>query len=149
MRGQSLLEFGLTLPFILLVMYGLIETGRLVFIYASVVSAAREGAQYGSASGLNGTIPFYNDCGGIKTTAKRLGFIQAFQDSDIVISLDSGPGTSVLASQCGTTTAFNDNLHRVTVQVSTNYAPIVPLVPFASFTIRSSSSRTIVTGIPQ
>ena len=49
--AQAAVEFGLALPIMLLVVYGLIESGRLVFIYASVVSAARQAVRYGSTTG--------------------------------------------------------------------------------------------------
>lgn len=144
-----MVEFALVLLLLLLVMYGIVETGRLVFIYASVVSAAREGAQYGAGAGLNGTVPRYNDCTGIKAAAKKLGFIQAFQDSDIQISYDTGPGGLAIAAHCQSATDLLANGNRVIVTVSKGYAPIVPLIPFGSFTITSSSSRTLLVGIQQ
>ena len=68
--AQAMAEFALALPIMLLVMYGLIETGRVVFIYASVVSAARQAARYGSVSGVNGSaIPPWRTI----TTARESG----------------------------------------------------------------------------
>ena len=62
-----MVEFGLALPILLLVVYGLIESGRAVFIYASVATAARQAARYGSATGDNGAgTLYYNDCSGIR-----------------------------------------------------------------------------------
>ncbi|MGE5251945.1 MAG: TadE family protein, partial [Bacteroidota bacterium] len=51
-KAQAMVEFALALPILLLVVYGLLESGRLLFIYASVVTAARQAARYGSATGL-------------------------------------------------------------------------------------------------
>lgn len=147
-----MVEFGLALPVLLLVMYGLIESGRLLFLYASVVSAARQAVRYGSATGLNtsGT-PYYNDCAGIRSTAKGFGFIQPFSDSNIQIGYDNGPGASTPWSQ--TTCPIASSQHpangdRINVRVSTQYAPIVPLVPFRPFTITSSGWRTLLISIP-
>jgi hypothetical protein len=47
-RGQSLVEFALTLPILLLIIFGLIDLGRAVFISNSLAEAARDGARYGS-----------------------------------------------------------------------------------------------------
>src|SRR5512140_1271386 len=92
--AQAMVEFALALPILLLVVYGLLETGRLLFMYASVVTAARQAARYGSASGDNGSgTNYYNDCDGIRAAARRVAFIQRFTDADISISYDSGPHT--------------------------------------------------------
>lgn len=47
-RGQSLVEFALTLPIFLLVVFGLIDLGRAVYVNNSLAEAARDGARYGS-----------------------------------------------------------------------------------------------------
>ncbi len=136
--AQAMVEFSLALPILLLVMYGLIESGRLLFLYASVVSAARQAVRYGSATGVNpsGSTPYYNDCAGIREAAKRLGFIQPFSDSDIEIRYDNGPDATYPWSQptCPIVDTNNPPQHpangdRIYVRVSTQYAPIVPLVP--------------------
>ena len=147
-RAQAMVEFGLVLPILLLIMYGLIESGRLLFMYASVVSAARQAVRYGSVTGDNGSgTPYYRDCPGIRTAAKRLGFLQGFNDSDILISYDTGPGgTSIGDNSCNVTAGHPVNGDRIGVQVSTDYSPIVPLVPFGPFTITSSGVRTLLVG---
>src|SRR5581483_2586312 len=152
--AQAMVEFALALPVLLLVVYGLIEAGRLLFIYASVVTAARQAVRYGAATGVNGSgTPYYQDCAGIRAAAKSVGFIQAFKDSDIVISYDGGldpsnnyqPITVAGGNSCPLSSIQNG--YRIKVHVSTQYAPIVPLVPFGPFTIRSSSSRTMIASI--
>lgn len=44
-RGQSLVEFALTLPLLMLLFMGLFDLGRAVFWYNSLTNAAREGAR--------------------------------------------------------------------------------------------------------
>ncbi len=44
-RGQSLVEFAVVLPIFLLVVCGLFDLGRGVFVYTSLTNAAREGAR--------------------------------------------------------------------------------------------------------
>ncbi|HEX2981595.1 MAG TPA: TadE family protein, partial [Anaerolineaceae bacterium] len=53
-RGQGMVEFALALPIILMVIFGIIEFGRLLLSYSAVFSASREAARYGAAVGDNG-----------------------------------------------------------------------------------------------
>ena len=166
-RAQAMLEFALALPVLLLVVYGLIETGRLLFIYASTVTAARQAIRYGSATGdgPNG-VPFYQDCDGIRAAVQNVGFINRFDAADIEITYDRGVSTedengdgvvnfrdiaqiSSPAPECdggfaGFDIRSGDRIH---VGVSTDWSPIVPLVPFEAFTISSESARTILSEV--
>jgi Flp pilus assembly protein TadG len=45
-QGQGLLEFALVLPFLLFVVFGVFDLGRVFFTTITLVSAAREGARY-------------------------------------------------------------------------------------------------------
>ncbi len=45
-RGQSLVEFGLMLPILVLLVLGAIDFGRVFFAYVSVTNGARNGADY-------------------------------------------------------------------------------------------------------
>ena len=47
-RGQSMVEFALVLPLFFLLIFGLIDGGRVVYINNAVAEAAREGARGGS-----------------------------------------------------------------------------------------------------
>lgn len=46
-RGQSLVEFALLLPILLLIAVVLLDLGRGVYYYSVIYNAAREGARYG------------------------------------------------------------------------------------------------------
>ena len=46
--AQGMVEFALILPLLLLVVFGIIELGRLLVIYSSVGTASREAARYAS-----------------------------------------------------------------------------------------------------
>ena len=71
-----MVEFALALPLLLVLLYGVLESGRLLFIYASTVTAARQAVRYGSATGTspNG-VPYFSDCAGIEAAAQNVGFI--------------------------------------------------------------------------
>jgi Flp pilus assembly protein TadG len=47
-RGQALVEFSLVFPLMLLLVFGLIDLGRLVYTNNALSEAAREGARWGS-----------------------------------------------------------------------------------------------------
>jgi hypothetical protein len=47
-RGQALAEFALVLPIFLLILFGIIDGGRLVFTNNHLAEAAREGSRWGS-----------------------------------------------------------------------------------------------------
>src|SRR4030065_2472489 len=65
--AQGMVEFALALPFLLVLILGLIEAGRLLFIYSATQTASREGARYGSAAGdLNAFTTRYQGCSGIR-----------------------------------------------------------------------------------
>ena len=45
-KGQSLLEFALILPVLIILLAGVLDLGRLYYAYVSVTDAAAEGATY-------------------------------------------------------------------------------------------------------
>ncbi len=47
-RGQSLVEFALVIPIFLLIVFALIDMGRLVYINNALAEGAREGTRWGS-----------------------------------------------------------------------------------------------------
>lgn len=49
-RGQSLVEFALTLPLLLVMLLFAIDVGRLFYVYIGVQNAAREAAAYAAGS---------------------------------------------------------------------------------------------------
>lgn len=59
--GQSLVEFALVLPILLLMLAGVLDLGRYYHSFILVTNAAREGARYGSmnpndSTGINASI---------------------------------------------------------------------------------------------
>src|SRR4029077_5456851 len=50
--GQSMVEFALVLPIMLLLLAGAIDLGRLFYSYIAVENAAKEGALYGARNPL-------------------------------------------------------------------------------------------------
>ncbi len=152
-KGQSMVEFALVLPVLLLVVLGLLEAGRLIFIYGSVTTASRQAVRYGSATGDNGAgtnTRKYLDCDGIETAAKDMGFILPIDTVDIIYTRDGNPfadcdtGSSTYPNP---TADLFENGDRIEVTTTSPYAPIVPIAGFANFDLVANSKRTIFVGI--
>jgi len=47
-KGQSLVELAIILPFLLMILLGIIDFGRVFYAYVTITNASREGARYGS-----------------------------------------------------------------------------------------------------
>ena len=52
-KGQSLIEFAILLPLLLLVLMGILEFGLMLNSYLSINNSAREGARLGIVDGSN------------------------------------------------------------------------------------------------
>lgn len=154
--AQAMVEFAIVLPILLLLLYGLLEAGRLLFIYSSTVTASRQAVRYGATTG--GTVPRYQDCAGIRQAAQKVDYLNAFDDGDIKIYHDTGPGSSPTLYCTGasdtTYTPSSANTDRLLVEIKGDFNPIVPkLVPFIARTaangkpIASTSARTIVKSV--
>jgi Flp pilus assembly protein TadG len=55
-NGQSLVEFALVIPIFLLLLFGLIDLGRLVYINNAISEGAREGTRWGSVQASSPTL---------------------------------------------------------------------------------------------
>jgi Flp pilus assembly protein TadG len=146
-RAQAMVEFALVLMILMVVLVGILEVGRLLFIYAAVNNASREATRYASAIGLDDSgNAKYQYCDGIRNMAQRSAF---FTPLTITISYDHGPGTGSYDScdgsvDTGVVVNAGSTFDRVQVQVSAQYDPMVSLIPIDSRTITSSSARTIL-----
>ena len=134
-----MVEFALVLPILLVIIYGVLEVGRLILTYSIVVSASREAVRYGSATGLNAGIVRYCDTNGIKAAAQKVDFIGVIEDVKITITYDNPP-------TCPPPPDSVVPVNRITVTVKTHFAPLVAIVPLDAlgFDIVSTSSRTII-----
>lgn len=141
-RGQSLMEFGMAFPLLMMLIIGVMEMGRLIYIYSAVTTASREGARYGFSLGNTPEgIPYYEDCDGIREAAKASTSIAGISMADIQIHFDNGPGTAIISS-CPPVSVVHGT--RIVVSVSATFDAIVPLLPIPSFEISSTAKRSIV-----
>lgn len=159
-KAQGIVEFALVLPILLLVMFGIIEFGRLLFTYSAVFTSSRDAARYGSAAGnIGGYLAHYQDCDGMRASAKRFGTLVGIEDSNISIDYyrtedhdddDSTPDIVLDIGDCPIGGLGPDYVglgDRVSVNVVAQFEPILPLVNVPSFPISNRTLRTIVTDL--
>jgi len=155
--AQTMVEFALVFPILLLITYGLIEFGRMVFIYAAVTGSAREGARYGAAAGdSGGGTPYYADCDGIRNAVRSTAFLVSIPDDHIDISYDAGPGLAEVAPSCedlaDDVSNHNDPIDlgdRIIVHVTGQYDPVIGgFLGVSGFPINAENARTILANIP-
>jgi len=148
-RAQTMVEFALVFPLILFITYGVIEFGRMVFIYAAVTGAAREGARYGAAAGdIGGGNAHYTDCAGILDAVQRGAILTPIDNNDVSIWYDHGPGTSHIKDTCPP--LDSDGIDpillgdRIGVHVIAHYSPVIQFLNIDGFDIHSENARTIL-----
>ena len=98
-QAQAIVEFAIVLPILLLIVVGIFEVGRYLFIYSAVTNASRNAVRYASAVGLNDDgYTKYNYCEGIKKTAQDAAFLISLTDVDIFY--DDGSGNPLADNEC-------------------------------------------------
>lgn len=143
--GQGMVEFALAIPILLLIMVGIFEAGRAIYVYQAISSASREAARLGSgASDVSGTPPYIN-CTAIRNRAVQIGRPGNVTAANVAISYDRGPGTSSLGTcpVSASTIALGD---RIIVQVTGTFTPgaPMPIFRFPTMTFTTITRRTIV-----
>ena len=120
-RGQSLVEFALITPVLVLILAISADFGRAFSAYIGIASAAREGASYGMQSTTNST-----DCAGIRTAAAE--------------AMPAMFGVSPSPAVCATgVDAYNYRYVQVTV--SYTFTPIIRVPPIPNSLTMSRTVR--------
>jgi Flp pilus assembly protein TadG len=128
--GQSLVEFVVVLPVMLLVLLMAIDFGRLLFSYVQITNAAREGAAYG--------ITHPEDTAGIRTRALQETNVQADAQGTtgaLAITVACSPQTCATAA-----TSATSNI--VTVTVSAPFSFLTPVIGSIVGQLSIASSAT-------
>lgn len=121
--GQALVEFALVFPIFALLMLGLVDIGRYVYVSNTVNEGAREGARVGSVSG------FTQDCPGVTSRAQCIQQVA-------VGRMASLPSTTVLSTCVHSTGIGPESLpadncgpgDTLTVTLSTPFSFFTPLI---------------------
>lgn len=166
--GQALVEFALVLPVFLLVLFGLIDVGRYVYMNSTLSQAAREGARVGAvqAGWLGKTTtddPSCNQPGGpvcpINLAALRSNVTTAANSEmqpfgnvgNVYTSCDLAPDpvTNLPALPSGAwttaTCATHDPGDYISVRVTSTFLPITPgLSSLIGSTLLAASSSFVI-----
>lgn len=123
-RGQTLVEFALVAPVLFLMLFGIVEGGRLVWTNHEVVNGTREGARLAMVAGASASPVSQAD-----VTARVLASTAGLQPARLTVAttnLGGAPGESV------------------TVSTTYQYQPIVGMIfGMGTITLSSQSQVTI------
>jgi Flp pilus assembly protein TadG len=147
-RGQSLVEFSLVFPIIVLLIVGFVEIGRAVFAYNTIANAARQGARVATVNQLADVTdcdekrpiddpyePHWTIRGCVITAAHTLGITAA----NVSVSYAAPPSTTL---------SCNPTLHVgciASVTVTYHYSVATPFVNMliGPFTMSQTSQMPI------
>jgi hypothetical protein len=154
-RGQALVEFALVAPLLFVLLFGIIEGGRLLLYYHSLNNAVREGTRYAIVHGSNA---LYGPTSGPPDGADPYGdnVKQAVADAAFglvgvgelgfpaIEGCNSAYGVTNPCYRAGRSINGDDSNKRgsdVTLFVTFTYSPILPLIP--PITISAESTLVI------
>jgi Flp pilus assembly protein TadG len=160
-RGQSLVEFALVLPIFLLMLFGLIDVGRFVYLNTTLSQAAREGARLGSveASYRGSADPACGTAGGpicpandatlladVRAASNRMmtPFGSVATTSMSCVLAPPG-GTPPSGNWTGTTCSNHAPGNVISVRVTAPFQAITPLISglFGPTTLAGAATMTI------
>ncbi|HXQ35370.1 MAG TPA: TadE family protein, partial [Anaerolineales bacterium] len=144
-HAQAMVEFAIALPILMALLVGILEVGRMVFIYAAVTNASREASRYASAVGKEDVHGYekYRYCEGIQNAANHSAFLIPLSRIEIKYDL----GSSVIFCDAATgedTDVSVDSGDRVIVTVEADFKPMLKLLPLPARKFSSTSARTIL-----
>lgn len=145
-QGQSLMEFALILPLLLMLLLGTFDFARAVFMYAQLSNGVREGARYGSVTGLDESDPQFLDCEGIRAATVRAYGVPLTPDQ-ITIEYDNGNTLYLFTcdSRPGLSAIQMGDRIRVTARAQIRFiTPVLSSFPPLSVTL--TSARTVLRG---
>ncbi len=160
-KGQGLVEFALIIPIFLLLLVGLIDVGRLVYMNSVLSQAAREGARLASveASWMGSSDPSCGTAGGpvcpanlaalkADVTAAANRMVAPFATvASVYISCDpqgSAPTGKWTGASCVSNTPGPPGNDVVSVRVTLTFNPITPIVSSIVPSVTTAGGATMV-----
>lgn len=113
-RGQSLVEFALVFPLFIVLLFGLIDLGRLAYINNAIAEAAREGARWGTVQGRS-----VSAADRANVAAKTRSLMAAVPDPTVTVTCEDVRGTA-------RSTCTKDNI--LVVRVDTTVGMLTPVI---------------------
>ena len=157
-RGQGLVELALVLPVFLLLLFGVVDGGRLVYLNSVVSQAAREGARLAAveASWLGSSDLSCGTLGGpicpatvaamqadVLTAANRMvAPFGSIASSRLYLRCDMS-GSAPTGAWTGDSCTNNSTNNVVSVRVQLTFMPITPVLSNFAPTLSGSASMVI------
>lgn len=113
-RGQALVEFALVFPLFILLLFGLVDLGRLAYINNAISEAAREGARWGTVQGRS-----ISASDRTNVANKTLTFMAAVPNPTVTVTCQDVFGAT-------RSTCTKDNV--LVVRVDTTVAMLTPVI---------------------
>ena len=135
-NGQSLIEFALVLPVLLLILLGALDLGRVSNTYVGITNASREGARYGAS--------YPTDTPGIqlRTRQEAAGAGVTITNANIVIQCFPYVGGSPYAS-CSD--AYKGDRIQVSVNFNFDFFSLY-LLRMPNFPLSTSTTMALING---
>ena len=150
-EGSSLVEFAVTLPVLLMLIFGIMECSLALYVNHFVTNAAHEATRYAMVRGSSwkGVACSSPATGGCTATAASVtAYVQSIAPSGIdpakLTVTATWPGVSAGGLGCTVATGPNSPGCLVTAGVSYNFPFSVPFVPASVWVLSSRSTLTIV-----
>ena len=112
-RGQAIAEFAIVIPLLFLMIVGLFDVGRIVYINNAVAEGAREGARWGAVQGRAGT---------------SAGLISVADEVKARMTAVPNPAVTVTCDRLITTTIECSTGDIINVQVTSSVTPMTPII---------------------
>jgi len=129
-KGQAIAEFALAVPIFLLMIFGLLDIGRLVYINNAIAQGAREAARWGSVQGRSASA-----ASRASIAAYARASMAAVPSPAVSVTCEDASGTVIV--QCGS----NDLL---IVQVSSPVSMFTPLIAQLVGPVTASTTSQVV-----
>src|SRR5579864_3758397 len=147
-KGQTMVEFALVMPMLLLLLMGVIEFGWLIVNYTQLYNGLREGLRYGTVAGWPSApnYPQYKDCAGIQQRIEAMAPTASWEINQVSfqggltpvsISYDAGDGSTQVGFCNPTTQAFQTFTQggrdiqtgdRIVIQISATVHFLTPII---------------------
>lgn len=135
--GQAAVEFSFVLLMVIVVVFGVIEVGRLMLAYNALADAARAGARYAMVHGSWSSTPSgYGNSGSVSTQVTNITGMAGLSSVTVTVSYPNNTGGT------GADPSGNQTGDSVTVTASYSYAPIITLSMFSALNVTLSSTTT-------
>lgn len=149
-RGATLVEFAIVVPLLFLLLFGIVESARMVTEFTTLRTAAREGARFATTVDDSDGVPNYADCAGIiaATQAKAVvGELSAIQ-----VTWDPPSGGPFTCSNDSKSNPDPEDIVAgtfITVKVEGEFNSVIPLIGafFDNMELDSEQTRQVFKGV--